>query len=382
MPLHINDDDLCPTTLRINANGHVTERPRSGFTMLSYTVHALQIAIFARESIDLRSPLCQAQGQEAANEGAKMRNHLNKRHEDFIAGLPSYFRLGSTVGNTSTGPIAAIPVQRWMLHQQLWSLFLRIHRASLSSQDGRTSCQLLAQNIISTQAQITSTVRRLRFSIHQRNPSVQCRHCAARRLATFTPAQGCRSFECPVDSADDERQDLGGYRNTADTERGGNFTLHTGSRSATNQSHCPPKHYCSRSLDEARGRRLRHQRRKQWRDLNRNPSERTRSKIPTATTQNPPLKNQNHQHPHNPPNPAPAASSTSPSPAPAPPATDGFPALDVLPLLANDPTLDFEHFFDLDYPPPPPPLHSPTESDGPFPGVAHAGFDTVGCADS
>lgn len=154
MPLHINDDDLCPTTLRINANGHVTERPRSEFTMLSYTVHALQIAIFARESIDLRSHLCQAQGQEATNEGAKMRNHLNKWHEDFIAGLPSYFRLGSTVGNTSTGPIAAIPVQRWMSHQQLWSLFLRIHRASLSSQDGRTSCQLLAQNIISIQAEI------------------------------------------------------------------------------------------------------------------------------------------------------------------------------------------------------------------------------------
>lgn len=125
---------------------------------------------------------------------------------------------------------------------------MRIDRASLSSQDGRTSCQLLAQNIINTQAQITSTVRRLRFSTHQRNPSVQCRHCAARRLATLMPAQGCRSFKCPVDSIDDERQDLGGYRATADTERGGNFTIHTGSRSATSQSLCPAKHYCSRSL--------------------------------------------------------------------------------------------------------------------------------------
>lgn len=37
------------------------------------------------------------------------------------------------------------------VHQQLWSLFLRLHRASLSSQDGR---QPLAQNIISTKAQI------------------------------------------------------------------------------------------------------------------------------------------------------------------------------------------------------------------------------------
>ena len=154
MPLHINDDDLCLTTLKANVHGHITERPRSEFTMLSYTVHALEIAIFARESTDLRGPLRQGQRQEEMNEGAKMRNQLNKKYENFVAGLPTYFRLGSTVGLTSTGPMAAIPVHRWMLHQQLWSLFLRLHRATLSSQDGRASCQLLAQNIISNQAQI------------------------------------------------------------------------------------------------------------------------------------------------------------------------------------------------------------------------------------
>ena len=154
MPLHINDDDLCPTTLKANARRYIIERPRSEFTMLSYTVHALEIAVFARESIDLRGPLGQAQRQEETNKGAKMRNHLNKKYENFVAELPSYFRVGSTVGLTSTGPMAAIPVQRWMLHQQLWGLLLRLHRANLSSQDGRASCQLLAQNIISTQAQI------------------------------------------------------------------------------------------------------------------------------------------------------------------------------------------------------------------------------------
>lgn len=154
MPLHINDDDLCSTTLKANVHCHIMERPRSEFTMLSYTVHALEIVIFARESIDLRGPLRQTQLPAETDEVAKMRNHLNKRYENFVTGLPSYFRLGSTVGLTSTGPMAAIPVQRWMLHQQLWSLFLRFHRASLSSQDSRASCQLLAQNIISNQAQI------------------------------------------------------------------------------------------------------------------------------------------------------------------------------------------------------------------------------------
>ncbi|MCJ1438108.1 hypothetical protein MMC27_007495 [Xylographa pallens] len=154
MPLHINDDDLYSTTSKVNVHGHVTERPRSEFTMLSYTVHALGIADFARESVDLRGSLRQAQQQEKPDQGARRRNNLNKKYESFVAGLPSYFRLGSTAGLTSTGPMAAIPVQRWMLHQQLWALFLRVHRASLSSQDGRASCQLLAQNIINTQAQI------------------------------------------------------------------------------------------------------------------------------------------------------------------------------------------------------------------------------------
>ena len=154
MPLHINDDDLCPTTLKVNVHGQITERPRSEYTMLSYTVHTLEIALFARESSDLRNLSHQAQGEKETCEDAKMRDHLTKKYENFVAGLPSYFRLGSNVGLTSTGPMAAIPVQRWMLHQQLWGLFLRLHRRSLSSQNGRAFCQLLAQNIISTQAQI------------------------------------------------------------------------------------------------------------------------------------------------------------------------------------------------------------------------------------
>ena len=154
MPLHINDDDLCLTTLKVNVHGHITEQPRSEYTMLSYTVHTLEVTLFARDSSDLRGLSHQAQGEKDASEGAKIRNHLIKNYEKFVAGLPSYFRLGSNVGLTSTGPMAAIPVQRWMLHQQLWGLFLRLHRGSLSSQNGRAFCQLLAQNIISTQAQI------------------------------------------------------------------------------------------------------------------------------------------------------------------------------------------------------------------------------------
>lgn len=84
MPLHIDDDDLCPMTLKVNVHGHITERPRSDFTMLSYTVHALEIAGFARESIDLRGHSRHAQGQEDTNGGIKMRNHLNKSMKSLL----------------------------------------------------------------------------------------------------------------------------------------------------------------------------------------------------------------------------------------------------------------------------------------------------------
>ncbi|KAJ5736621.1 uncharacterized protein N7483_001746 [Penicillium malachiteum] len=139
MPLHINDDDL------IQACSKISERPRSEFTMLSCTIHALELSIIVRESIDI---------EDSGNEASLRRQHLNERYEKYVADLPSYFRLGSAVELTAMGPMAAIPVQRFMVHQQLWSLLLRLHRATLSSPMGRASCQQLAHNIINTQAQI------------------------------------------------------------------------------------------------------------------------------------------------------------------------------------------------------------------------------------
>ncbi|KGO41440.1 hypothetical protein PEX1_011520 [Penicillium expansum] len=139
MPLHLNDDDL------LRAHGKIPERPRSEFTMLSYTVYALEMSSIVRELIDLG---------HTVDEASQRRQHINQKYEKYVASLPSYFRLGSTIGLTAMGPMSAIPVQRFMLHQQLWSLLLRLHRATLSSPMGRASCQQLAHNIITTQAQI------------------------------------------------------------------------------------------------------------------------------------------------------------------------------------------------------------------------------------
>lgn len=152
MPLHVNDEDLISSRDGGSANGKIVERPRSEFTMMSYTVHAIELGVIVRESIDLWG--LPTELPEGATESAKFRKVLNSKCERYVAGLPPYFRLGSTAGLTASGTTAAIPVQRWMLHQQLWSLLLRLYRSGLASPLGRASCQLLAQNIISTQAQI------------------------------------------------------------------------------------------------------------------------------------------------------------------------------------------------------------------------------------
>ncbi|KAL8976918.1 MAG: hypothetical protein Q9205_007177, partial [Flavoplaca limonia] len=153
LPLHINDEDLCPSSAGANGLGFINERPRSEFTQTSYTIYALEIATLARGCID--SFISLRSTKKEVNTSAAMRTNLNRKYEEFLAQLPSHFRLGSSAGlNSTTPPTAAIPVHRWMLHQQIWSLFLRLHQAGLSSEEGRTGCHLLAQNIITTQSQI------------------------------------------------------------------------------------------------------------------------------------------------------------------------------------------------------------------------------------
>lgn len=63
MPLHINDDDLSLSSVEAEETDRITERPRSEFTHLSYTIYALEIASLARESVDLRDSPCQAKAQ-------------------------------------------------------------------------------------------------------------------------------------------------------------------------------------------------------------------------------------------------------------------------------------------------------------------------------
>lgn len=86
-----------------------------------------------------------------------MRNDLRRKLDALSAGLPSHFQIGSETGlrlGDLNGPLVAVPVHRWMLHQQLWTLFLCFHRANLFSSDERAACRFYAKNIIDTAERI------------------------------------------------------------------------------------------------------------------------------------------------------------------------------------------------------------------------------------
>lgn len=151
MPLHINDDDLCPTNA--GSQVEITECPRSEFTMLSYTIYSLEIVSLMRDSLDLRGA-SRKSSQQSQSETAKSRESLCKKYERVLAELPSYFQLESSEGINACGPLAAIPVHRWMLQQQLWGMFLRLHREDLSSPESLATCRLLAKSVIDCAGQI------------------------------------------------------------------------------------------------------------------------------------------------------------------------------------------------------------------------------------
>lgn len=121
--------------------------------MLSYTIYSLEMVSLMRESLDLRDEFHKS-SHKSPSEKAKMREYLTKKYEKFLAKLPSYFQLESSEGLDACGPLAAIPVHRWMLHQQLWGMFLRLHRDNLSSPESRATCRLLAKSFIDCGGQI------------------------------------------------------------------------------------------------------------------------------------------------------------------------------------------------------------------------------------
>lgn len=131
-PLNLNDSDL--------EAGLSDSRPASEWTEMSYVLAHLDLAEHVRDAIDVRNMHSRlpdgAPGELSAAAVEQLDDGL-RRYLQFQ--LPRFFALGSTFCQ----PRIAVP-QRWMLHQQVFSQLLSVHRSSITTAAGRSTCLSVA----------------------------------------------------------------------------------------------------------------------------------------------------------------------------------------------------------------------------------------------
>lgn len=157
-PLNIDDEDL--------DQGQQKEKPRSQWTMMSFVIAQLELSEVIRDRVLMKlspSTLDEERfhdhfmGQDDDDDKdhnqvlylTHYRQSCQQKLDSFVRNLPPSFALHS-----QDNIPGLIPVQRWLLHQQVFDLQLRLRRAELTSPKGRTSCLELAENILRNQAMI------------------------------------------------------------------------------------------------------------------------------------------------------------------------------------------------------------------------------------
>jgi hypothetical protein len=124
MPLHLDDEDL--------EAGLQESRSTLNWTSMSFVITQTELAQLIRDCATIQD-----------------RDLLKERAEGFLQGLPPSFQLNSQVNNPGL-----VPVQRWLLHQQIFDLQLRLCRSDLAKADSRILCLDLAEKVIDHQANI------------------------------------------------------------------------------------------------------------------------------------------------------------------------------------------------------------------------------------
>ena len=122
-PLNITDNDM-------RSIPFPPSRPFSEWTEMSVTIAKLHLSHIIRGSIDMLN--------EQARQGGSARiwNHdhrviLDEQYQHFLKQLPAFFQLDVPFEPAAEGWKAAAEVQRWLLHQLVFSLLLKVHRSDL-----------------------------------------------------------------------------------------------------------------------------------------------------------------------------------------------------------------------------------------------------------
>lgn len=165
MPLNINDEDL--------EKPHGREEPLEKWTEGAYVLAQFQLAECIRDSVDVRNEqaiqVSRSEQDDQTVDEEKQDHHrqrlaivgslasLSDENRDrvqarivtFVEELPRFFHIDSDVAF----PLV-VPVQRWLLHQQIFDMLMKLNRGRLTTEEGREKCLTLAHNILNHQAEI------------------------------------------------------------------------------------------------------------------------------------------------------------------------------------------------------------------------------------
>lgn len=154
-PLNIEDEEL--------EEGVYEPKPMAEWTAMSFVIAQIDLARLVRDSVIMRNAEEQARGGNEDNAMSPAHRRLLKSKLDgYIARLPDYFHYDSQINTPGL-----LPVQRWLLNQQLFDLQLRLQRSDLTDAAHRTSCLDLAESIITNQTKIRAicpVIDRLRIN--------------------------------------------------------------------------------------------------------------------------------------------------------------------------------------------------------------------------
>ncbi|CAO1625293.1 unnamed protein product [Parajaminaea phylloscopi] len=177
LPGNYNDADLEQAPLP-------PPRPHTEYTEMSYSLEIIEVVKAAKLQADLvneqwfRASVTSSSpgwtdndGQNSGTQGGtKMTcqdvSRIDAAYRVLLDKLPPFFAIGHGEGGDSN-----MEIQRWLIHQTIFSSLLKLHRPALSSKpEARASCVALARSILYTQKKLRNrctVIDRLLFNLAQ-----------------------------------------------------------------------------------------------------------------------------------------------------------------------------------------------------------------------
>ncbi len=153
-PLNLTDDDM-------RAIPFPPSRPFDEWTPTTFTLTKLHLSHIIRGSIDMLNEQAH-KGESGRIWTPENRAVLDQQYSAFLQQLPEFYRLDKDFRDESGRPAASVTacdIQRWLAHQIVFSLMLKLHRSDLGKKRVQSSCVSLAYIVLEIHGKIRKRCR-------------------------------------------------------------------------------------------------------------------------------------------------------------------------------------------------------------------------------